>query len=37
MHQIQDSMPLHRYQHEAGAETIGKVSPGSSGNRNDKA
>lgn len=37
MHQIQDSMPFHRYQHEAGAEAIGQVSPAPSENRNDKA
>lgn len=37
MHQIQDYMSFHRYQHEAGAEAIGQVSPAPSGNRNDKA
>ena len=32
MHQIQDPVPFHHYQHEASAETIGQVGPASSGN-----
>lgn len=37
MHQIQDSVPFHPHQHEAGAEAIGQVSSASRENRNDKA
>ena len=36
MHQIQDPLPFHPHQHEAGAEAIGQVSSAPSGSRNDK-
>lgn len=36
MHPIQDPVPFHPHQHEAGAEAIGQVSSASSGNMNDK-
>lgn len=37
MHKIQDPVPFHPHQHEAGAEAIGQVSSASSLDRNDKA
>lgn len=36
MYQIQNPVPFHTDQHEAGAEAIGQVSSASSGKKNGK-